>query len=189
MLNPLESPWLLAAIGSGVLLVALLRLVPSRPKLGGLLALVGLLVAGAGWFLDDAVVTDRERLQTQLEGLVVDFAGEDVDGVLSRFAPTAIPLRLLARAAIKLVSIEEGYRLTDTSVRFTGEAANGRPDAATQHFRLNGKFSVGTFGEVGQRPTRWELDWVRDGDRWLITQLRELDPISGEQLDRYKKLR
>ena len=180
-MSPFESPWILAGAAVAALVIGLARVLP-RTKVGGLAVVVGAVLLGVAAFLLDAYVeTDREQIDTALETIVTDFAANDAAAVQQAIDPGALVWRAAASAAVALVDLDDGYRLTDISTDVDGASAS-------QHFRLNGRFSVGRFGDVGHQPTRWRLDWTKTPDGWLIEDVHELDPITGEELNRGRKI-
>ena len=179
-MSPYESPWILIGLAATLLVVAVVRVLPTSRKWGGGLVAVAVLLAIGAAAVDELVVTDTERLEERLTTLVADFAANDADGVTAVFDDSVPMWRLAASAAVAMVDVGPDYRLTDLS-------ADVSDATASQHFRLNGEFTVGRFGSVGRRPTRWRLDWVKSGDDWRIVDVHELDPITGEEMDRARK--
>ena len=179
-MSPFESPWILLGVAATLLVVAVVRVLPTSRRWGGVLTAVAVVVAAAAFGVDEFVVTDTEQLEQQLTQLVADFAGNQSAAVAAAFDDSVPVWRMAASAAVALVDVEPDYRLTDLSAAVSG-------DEASQHFRLNGEFTVGRFGSVGRRPTRWQLDWVRVGDAWRIVDVHELDPITGEEMERARK--
>lgn len=174
-----ESPIPLAIAGLCLVVLAMARLQTAVSRGAVATAIAGALLVAAGWIVDGAVTTDREQIEADIAALVQDFKAGDVPAVQAKMRPPG--LKTLAAAAMKIVTMED-ERLTDTNVTVDG-------DDATARFRLNGDFTIasGSFGTV-RKPTRWELTLVREGADWTITDVAEMDPLSGERLDRFKSI-
>ncbi len=141
--------------------------------MAGCLLMLGLLVGF--YFLELRIVTERERVETDLYGLVDAFQKKEAETTLSYFSQQAHGLRMLVQTALNLLTIEGELRITDIETELKAQDS-----IATTHFRANG---AATFqGFSGRHPTRWELTWQKIGGEWKVTKARRLNPITGEEL-------
>lgn len=142
--------------------------------LAGCLLMLGLLVGF--YFLELRIVTEGERVEADLYALVDAFEHKDAEKTLSYISLGAKQLRLKAKLALDLLTINGDLRITDVQTALKLENS-----VATTHFRANG---AATFmGMSGHRPTRWELTWQKVGDEWKVTKAQMLDPISGDAVE------
>ena len=175
-----QSPYPLAIVGLCVAVMGLAVWQNGRRGAGLLLTLAGLLTVPMAWAIDRAFETDAERIEQRLTTVVSDYQTFDLPAVQDAISRTRPDLKALAAVAIEYANYED-ERLTDVSVDVDG-------DEATAHFRLNANFLLnsGNLGEIRQ-PTRWRFGYVREGTSWKIVEVTELDPITGEELDRYRR--
>lgn len=139
----------------------------------GCVVMIGAIVAF--YFVELKIVTERERVEADLYGLINAFENQEVDPTMSYISLQAKPLRGLVQTALKLVTIEGELRITDVSTELKSENS-----IATTHFRANG---TATFSGVsGSTPTRWELTWQKMGGEWKVTKATRLNPITGEPI-------
>lgn len=124
------------------------------------------------------IVSDRERIEASLFEMADAFVVRDEHAVLDRISPRQDELKALVSWAFATVTAVSDLNLTDVSVQLLMEGSR-----ATTHFRANGRFDVAGFGDVGRKPTRWELTWQREGSDWKIIRIRRLNPITGEEMD------
>ena len=99
-------------------------------------------------------------------------------------APASAGLVALARTAIKVVDVRDGYSVSDIQIK-----TMANDTAATSHFRVNGTISTPSQGNLGHRPFRFNGKWRVEGGEWRLTEIEELDPISGEVLQRFHMLK
>ena len=178
-----QSPYPLAIVGACVAVLGLAVWQNGRRGLGGGAAAVGLLLIPAAWAIDNAYVTDAERLTEAVETLVADFKAKRSDAVQNAISDTRSDLQALAGVATAVVTVKD-ERLTDVRVSV-------EEDRATVRFRVNADFKVlrGTVGGFSaRRPTLWELKYEEEPGGWKIVDVADLDPISGERQDRYRRL-
>lgn len=139
----------------------------------GCVAMVGALVGF--YFLELNIITESERVEADLYGLVSAFEKKEVEPTLNYISPRALQLRALVLTALNLVTINGELRITDVMTELKSENS-----IATTHFRANG---TATFGDIsGSSPTRWELTWQKMGGEWKVTKASRLNPITGEPL-------
>lgn len=127
------------------------------------------------YVLELSIITTRERVETDLYGLVNAFQNKEVDTTLDYISPRADGLRQMVQIALKLVTIDGELRITDVQTELRSEDS-----VATTHFRANGAATFGSFS--GRQPTRWELTWQKMGGEWKVTKATRLNPITGEEL-------
>lgn len=106
------------------------------------------------------------------------FVRRDEPAVLSHISPREDELQTLVHWAFATVTAVEDLQLTDVSIDLLMEGSR-----AVSHVRANGRFHVGAYGDIGHRPTRWELTWQREGEEWNVIRIRRLNPITGEEID------
>lgn len=137
-----------------------------------------LLMVGAAvgfYFIEIRIVTERERVEADLYGLISAFEKKETVPTLNYISPRAKELRQLVQTALNLVTIEGRLRVTDIMTELKSEDS-----IAIIHFRANG---TATFGGIsGNAPTRWELTWQKMGGEWKVTKANRLNPITGEPL-------
>ncbi len=143
---------------------------------GGITAMgFGLLLLGLSAFgIDTLVVTERERLEMRLNDLCDDFRHKR-ERTLDYFGTDT--LKVMATAAMKLVTIEDPPRITDVQTTFTNQGSR-----AQMHFRANATISVEGYGNVGYQPSRFRLTWAREPAGWKIIGVTRLHPIQDKEL-------
>ncbi len=181
-----ETPWppiAILALMSIVFLIATLQ--SQRGKWLVAAVLCGVL-AIAVWFIEGAIVTPGEHVEGNLLAMIDAFQKNDEPGTLKFIspAPASAGLVALARLGIKLVDLDEGYRVTDVHIK---TLANNT--AATSHFRVNATLRMSTQGNLGHLPFRFNGQWRIEAGQWRLTQIEELDPINGEVLNRFHMLK
>jgi len=137
--------------------------------IGGLLMVVLLI---GFYFLELRIVTEDERVEADLYALVDAFEKKDAEKTLSYISLRAKQLRVKAKMALAVLTIDGDLRITDVQTALKLENS-----VATTHFRANGAATL--MGMAGHRPTRWELIWHKVDDEWKVTKAQMLDPISG----------
>lgn len=177
------SPIILCVVAAVIFFVAW----STTRKSAFLLALpLLLLLAITLFFVERAIVTDREQVEQNLYGLIDTFVEESQQlGMTSQeipdqvrchhyFAESNTTDRTRVAAALMVVSINDGISVKDVEVRLTNE--NTR---AITHFRANATLTAGSFS--GHHPSRWELSWQKEGGEWKVTRTRMLNAVSGEE--------
>jgi len=139
----------------------------------GCLVMVG--AAIGFYFMELSIITERERVESDLYGLISAFEKKEVEPTLNYISPRAEGLRALVQTALNLVTIDGRLRITDVLTELKSENS-----IATTHFRANGAATFGGFS--GSSPTRWELTWQKMGGEWKVTKASRLNPITGEPL-------
>jgi hypothetical protein len=134
------------------------------------------IIAGGAFLLDAAVVTESERVEVLVHSLCDDFRHKRA-ATVDYFSQTAPQLRAAVSAAMALVTIEEGPRLTDFAIRVTNQGTR-----ATSHFRANATISVRPHGHVGHQPSRFILTWAREREGWKIIRVQRMHPHQDKEL-------
>ncbi|REJ79674.1 MAG: hypothetical protein DWQ34_19615 [Planctomycetota bacterium] len=170
-----ETPWppifILAVIAA--CLAAAFSATQRSVYLAGILVLA--LLGGGIYFIEKQIVTERERVEAAIYGVADAFQRRDVAETVGYISQNAVLLRLLVLSKLREVQVREDLRITDVSIETSNQDSR-----ATSHFRANGTFAVAGYGDVGHQPTRWEVDWQKEGGEWRIINVRRLDPINGD---------
>lgn len=144
-----------------------------------LLAVLPLIIFGPMIYAyERRTITERERVEAAVIGVVRAFEHEDRAGTLAFFSARHHELRRMANDTMDLVQPAGAFSVTDMSVTMLS-----RDSRALSRFRVTGPIKVLEFGDVGTRPSRWELTWQKEGGDWKIIDLQRLDPVSGERMD------
>lgn len=157
-------------------LVALLTGLNSSRRMMSVGGLLLILLAGSAWIIDASVITDREELESLVHSLCEDFRQKRA-GTIDYFSPTAPELRAAAIAAMALVTINDGPRLTDFDIKVTNQGTR-----ATAHFRANATISVKAIGDVGHQPSRFILTFSREQHAWKIIKVQRMHPVQDREL-------
>ena len=172
------SPIVMCTLIGGLSLVGALTL--QKPKLM-LATLVLAIAAVVIYFVEQAIVTDTERIELSLQSLVDTFVSESQANpkpqqaiCANYFGARNTRDRHRIAAAVAIVRVED-LRLTDVSIQLTNQGTR----AITQ-FRANGTVRVGAEG--GHYPTRWELSWQKEAGEWKITNTRMLHAVRDEEI-------
>jgi len=179
-----ETPWppiaILGLIAAGFLLAAM----QTQAAKWLVAVAVCLLLGIAVWFIEKAVITPGEQVEAHVFAIVQAFQKNDEPGTLKFISPASVGLVALAQAGIKVVDLKEGYSVSDMQIKTLANKT-----AATSHFRVNGTISMPTQGNLGHKPFRFNGKWRIEAGEWRLTEIEELDPISGEVLNRFDQLR
>lgn len=187
-----ETPWppiLFCAVLGALSLAAWRAQGQNRYLLGLPLFLI---LGVAIYAIERAVVTERERVEIALDGLIGVFQKEcetNSSVLRAMTSPTelktldfissaAMDVRQKVWTTLLLVDRIEHLRITD--VQITMKSANSR---ALCHFRANAQVRVRTFDFDGHHPSRWMLTWQREGGEWKVIRVQRLDVFTGEAID------
>ena len=179
-----ETPWPPIAILMLVAAGFLLALIQTQAGKWLIAAGVCVVLAMAVWFVERAIVTPAERVEANLIAMVQAFQKNDQAGMVKCISQTNQKLVLLATAALTVVDLDEGYSLSDIQISTQANAT-----IATSHFRLNGTIHTPAFGNVGHKPFRFRGKWRIEAGEWRLTDIEDLDPITGKVLDRFGELK
>lgn len=170
-------------IVAGVLMEALLAVAVVKSGRGTLiLPMIGVLVlVGLGVLVERLVVTEREQVETTLDGVCQALMANDVEGVLSYIDPQAGDIRSNVRSMLPQAHITDA-RLFDLIIDVN---RHGHPPSAQAHFtgRVKGRFPRGGAGggEGLLALRRFTVDFRQEGDRWLISAYQDHGPIGGRR--------
>lgn len=176
-----ENPWplvVLLGIGGGILLAAWSS---SRRKVWLAASLSAVGAAVAVYFVERAIVTDRERVEQNVLDLTAAFQRHDRDKTLSFFSLQAPEWRNIVELALERVAVKDDLSVKDMSVRLSNE--NTR---AVSHFRANGTVSY-EGNSLGHQPSRWELTWQKEAGDWKIVEVKRLNTIKDEKLEIFEQ--
>jgi hypothetical protein len=139
----------------------------------GVLAVLGLSI----YWIEISIVTERERVTENIYGITSAFQQKELEKTLDYVSVNAGDVRKLVEAAHHLVDVRNDLSVTDVQVTMMSD--NSR---AVTRFRANASLSVQGYGDVGRRPSYWEVTWQSEGDEWRIIRVQRLNPVSGEQM-------
>jgi len=148
----------------------------QKPRLYVAAIFMGIL-CGMTFFIEQSVVTEREKIEASIYDLARAFQENDQAGTLNHFSPQNIDLQNLVNRALELVDIEDDYRITDLDIETSADNTLAR-----SHFRVNVTASVLGIASDVRQPTRWNLEWRKEDDKWRIVEVHRLDPISGAEM-------
>lgn len=138
-------------------------------------------IVPAAFYLDAAVETDREQVESSLHQFIGDYREKRAADVGDAISAQSLALKAAAMVAVNIYNFEND-RVTDVSVT---ESADGY----VSHFRLNADFIATNHGSIGRRPTRWNVQWVFENDRWKIRDVTRLNPVNGQELGSWDKIK
>ena len=130
------------------------------------------------YVVEQRIVTERERVEEAVLGITSAFERNNAQEVLDYIAPNNRFLRAEAFLGMEIVEATGPLSVTDVSV-----AMRNQDSRAISHFRVNGPIRVSRFGDVGHPSSRWDVTWQKQGGDWKITDVRRLDPVSGELME------
>lgn len=173
-----ETPWPPIVICSMAAVLLIAAWYPNRRGVylcgaGGLVV-----VSVAIWFVERQIVTESERVEAAVYGVTSAFQRNDRAATLDYFSPQVVFLRQLVSLALKYYDVQDDMRITDLHVTM-----KANDTLAISHFRANATVVSERLGDLGYRSSRWEVTWRKEADDWKITEVRRLDPITGEVID------
>lgn len=171
-----ENAWPPMLIAGLAALVCVALWNNSRRKIYVVAALGCLLLSAGFYFLEQAIVTEGERLQKVVVSLCDDFRHKR-PATLNYFSNAAVDLKAKVLAAMALVEVRDDLRLTDFQTNLTNQNSRG-----TVHFRANASLSVIGYGDVGRQPARILLTFQREQNEWKIIDVERLHPLTGEKM-------
>jgi hypothetical protein len=174
-----ENPWPPIFI-LGLVVCALLAVWSSQKRGIWLIGvLVAVMLAGAIFFVEKSIVTERERIEQKVLDLTAAFQLKDHDRTLSFFSAQEPELRQTAENALQWVTLDD-LDVKDFDVRLFGEGTG-----AVSRFRANGNGSG--FGLRGHFATRWDVTWQKEGGDWKIIAVQRLGTLKDEKLQTFEK--
>ena len=171
-----ETPWppILICLAIGAFLVYRFSVTQRSVFLGAALAMVGL---SAGiYFIEQAVITESERIEAKVYLLADAVQQGDIEGTLNFLSPRADKMRARIGGAMALYEIDDDLRITDLQVRMTAENSLG-----ISVFRANGTVTGKGSGFSGPARTRWQMTWHREAGEWKITEIIRLHFIRNNE--------
>ncbi|MCA8999140.1 MAG: hypothetical protein KDA80_19215 [Planctomycetaceae bacterium] len=143
------------------------------------------LLAGLVWYGEKVWVTPRERVEADILAITAAFQQGNLEQTQKFISSQAQDLRRLVQAGLMVADVQDDMRVSDISVEMLSQ--NTR---AKSRFRVNATVKLKANTEFVQyQPTRWEAKWQLEGGEWKMIDIFELDPITGERLDRVDHLR
>lgn len=173
-----EDPWppiLLLCVAA----IVLVGIWSSRQRAIWLAGAGACLLAAVGvYFIERAVVTDRERVMEKIFQLADAFTKGNRQTTLSFFSRSQPDLRDLASRALELVVVDGEVSIKDVAITIYNE--NSQADAV---FRANGKFSY-QGGVAMPFPTRWRVRWVKEleDNDWKIAEVQRMSIVDDKEL-------
>jgi hypothetical protein len=162
----MENP-LPIAVGGGLLALVAVLVFLSRRNLASLLALAGILGFTVLLLIVESLVeTDREQVESAIDGVLDAIEANDVAAVVGAVDPAATKIRSDIEALMPLVK----WTLANAgSMEVTVNAAD-EPLTATSRFRafLNGVHQR-SGNAVPYMNQQVDVDWVKRGEQWLLT--------------------
>lgn len=137
----------------------------SGESLGAFAAAVGATIGllAIEWF----VQTDREQVASAVHGIYGAIDRNDVDGVLAHVDPNATNIRADVQALMPMVKV--GSAGSGRNIEVTlNESATPMTATSTSRAFLNGTH-VQSGHPVPYVNQRVDLEWMKDGDQWLLT--------------------
>jgi len=179
-----ETPWPPILI-CGLAAVACLIQWQQRQQMkyfGGALACI--VVAVGVYFLEQQIVTEKEQVELAVVDITSAFQRRDLEATLSHVSNQAPVVKSVIVFGYNILSVEDDMRLTDVSVDLI--AQNTR---AISKFRINGTVKFNNAPSGDHMPSRWEAKWQLEDGEWRMIEIQELDPLTGEPIDRLGALR
>jgi len=173
-----ENPWPLMLLLGGVAAVMLI-LGQSR---GRSIALACVALAVGLYFLESAIETPGEQVEQSLQDLLQGFISEDLAGINRHIADEAAELKETAKQGLELVQVHDGFHLKDVVVS-VGEDGQ----SAEAELRANGSLTVRQANTPYHAATRWRTKWKREGDIWKLTEVRRLNPLTGDEIGAFER--
>ena len=151
----------------------------SRRALNLIAAALLLVCCGVVYVIEQQIITERERVEVAIHDMAAAFEAADTGATLEFISPRAFDLRLAVQVAIDVLEIrvQDDLRITDIDIEMLNEQSR-----AKAHFRANGTFHVGEYGDVGHQPTRWNVTWQKEGGDWKVIDVERLDPVRGDPI-------
>ncbi len=174
-----DNPWppaVLFATAAVVCLIAWIRMQQGKWLIATIVCAAGV---GLSFLIDQLVVSDAEVVEQNIIELTSAFQqknGDRVHALISNEKRSKW-IHDQVKNGLETVEVRDDLRVTDISVAMKGE------DEAESHFRANATIIVRGHGNVGYRPSRWRLGWVREDGEWKVATLMRLNVIDGKDMD------
>jgi hypothetical protein len=166
MTTLLESPWLALAVGGLAVAVAGAVFLARRDG-ASLFALAGVALLTAGMFLVERwVVTERERVEESVVGILTAIESNDVAAVLDWVDPAAKRVQAEVKRLMPEIDVQQTGTMGRIDVGLS-DAANPTTAQTTILAYLDGVHRK-TGVRVPYYKQRVDLLWVKRGERWLL---------------------
>ena len=153
-------------MGGAVALTAAAVVFSMRRTMGALAAMLAVgSVTAALLVVEHVIETPREAVERTLDELAAAIEADDLPGVLTFIAPGANQVRTDAETLMPLVIVERA-RVTGTPEITVDETT--QPPTATVRCQGLAEVTVRQNGIRGPYVDRVTIQFVADGDRWLI---------------------
>jgi hypothetical protein len=175
------SPIILCIVAGAILFIAYVQTQRSK-FLYPVPVLVVIIIAL--FFVEQAVTTDREKVNGRLKELMVTLA-EETQAAKSGKIPQNIRCfdyftedNVIDRGLVRMAITR--YAISDIRNPSVESELGDDKTTATTDFRANGTYSTNTAG--GHFATRWKLDWRKIGGDWKISKTTMLNVGNGEEM-------
>ena len=172
-----ETPWptmMIFGLAALVMLLNWSRSGNSKPLFVGVLCLAA--TVGV-YFLEQAIVTESERVEQLVFELSDAVISGNADKTLSYISSEWPDIKQTVTGAMKMVTIDDDLSITDIKTEMLPEES-----LAKIHFRANGTVRVPTANYSSHTPSRWELTWKRESGDWKIVKITRLNVINGDEI-------
>jgi hypothetical protein len=168
-----ENPWPLLLILAGTSVVAMISGVPK----GRSVSVMCVLAAVGLYFIESAVVTPGEEVESQLQMMLEAFRERDQNTIDRLVADESAKLRETSAEGLKMVTLTKDFRFKDleVAVRADGQTADA-------HLRANGTLKLNSSDMETRVFTRWQTVWKQIGTDWKLVEVRRLDPVNGQEI-------
>ena len=168
-----ENPWPLIMLLVGFAVLALI-LGQSKGRLG---AIVFLLFAAGVYLLEGMIITPAERVEETLQAMHKAFVADDLTTINAMISDESPQLRETAKKGLDLVDLDDGFHLQDVVVTI----ADDQKSAEIQ-LRANGMVRLRDNSITTHVATRWRTKWVTKDEKWLLSDVHRLDPMTGNEI-------
>jgi len=172
-----DNPWPPIVIVGFVALIFLFLWNANRRGLHMLLALACVGLCFVIYFVERAIVTEREVLTQRVIQLCHDFRDKK-PGLLDYISDTKPNLKDLMTQAMDTVTVQSDLRLSDFQTTVNAENTQGKC-----RFRANATINVIGMGDVGYQSVQVEFVFQREKGVWKIIEIRRFNPINGKEMD------
>jgi hypothetical protein len=139
-------------------------------------------VGAATFVVERQIVTDAERVEMSLHDLLDALKTEDAPAAMSVVSPSAPNVQRFVEEAFRRVEVLPGVQLSQVKIQMKSQ--NSR---AVANFRANGPVRWRSSNQEYHGVTRWEVVWQREVDQWRIIRVTRIDPITGEELEKFDR--
>ena len=178
----LEEPMVICFVAI-LLLVPLVIAFVQTGRLGVLFATMGVLLIVVGLLVVEyVVVTEKESVEIALNKISFDLMSNDLDAILRHVDPLATKIVQRAKTYLPRVEIHDvkiTSRVEVKMLRFRGM----RPKATAEFYGMIQGSDLGGGMQNYEYRRMFVVTMIRDQNtRWLVVDLQERNPISGERL-------